>query len=77
MKSPLMQRPASSRPSTSRAIKARSRADEDKIGMAFHRLIEQDPSLSYFRDPAIGQTILAGHGEAHLNVAVARLKDMP
>ena len=55
---------------------AKSRADEDKIGLGFHRLIEQDPTLNLNRDPTINQTILSGMGDTHLAVAVARLKDL-
>src|SRR5690606_5435742 len=48
--------------------------DEDRISLAMHRLIEQDPSLHLHRDPEIHQTILSGMGDTHLDVAVARLK---
>jgi elongation factor G len=56
------------------AITAKSKEDEEKIGMAMHRLIEQDPTLHLHRDPAIRQTILAGMGDTHLDVVVSRLK---
>ncbi len=58
------------------SVLAKSRADEDKIGMGFHRLIEQDPTLSLNRDATINQTILSGMGETHLAVAIGRLKDL-
>jgi elongation factor G len=64
------------KPTTFMAINAKSRADEDKVGMGFHRLIEQDPTLHLERDPSIRQTILSGMGEIHLAVAAARLKDI-
>jgi len=64
------------KPTAFAAITAKSRADEDKVGIGFHRLMEQDPTLSLYRDPTISQTILSGMGETHLQVAVARLKDL-
>ena len=57
------------------AIKAKSKDDEEKIGLAMHRLIEQDPTLNLYRDSTIRQTILTGMGDTHLEVAVARLKN--
>jgi elongation factor G len=56
------------------AIVAKSKDDEEKIGLAMHRLIEQDPTLHLYRDTAIRQTILCGMGDTHLDVAVSRLK---
>lgn len=56
------------------AVTAKSKEDEEKIGMVIHRLIEQDPTLNLHRDPAIKQTIISGMGETQLDVAVARLK---
>lgn len=56
------------------AVTAKSKEDEEKIGMAIHRLVEQDPTLKLYRDPTIRQTILMGMGDTHLDVAVARLR---
>lgn len=56
------------------AITAKSKDDEEKIGLAMHRLLEQDPTLHLVRDPAIRQTILSGMGDTHLDVVLARLK---
>jgi elongation factor G len=61
---------------TFRAVMAKSRSDEDKIGVGIHKLIEQDPTLSFYRDPNINQTILSGMGETHLEGAIHRLKDL-
>jgi elongation factor G len=63
-------------PTTFRAVVAKSRADEDKIGIGIHKLIEQDPTLNMYRDPNINQTILSGMGETHVDVAVGRLRDL-
>jgi elongation factor G len=56
------------------AVQAKSKEDEEKIGMAMHRMIEQDPTLEIRRDPAIRQTILSGMGDTHLDVAIARMR---
>jgi elongation factor G len=57
------------------AIVAKSKTDEEKVGLAMHRLIEQDPTLSLRRDQEVRQTILSGMGDMHLDVAVSRLRD--
>lgn len=64
------------KPTVFMAVKAKSRGDEDKMGIGFHRLMEQDPTLNMYRDDSIHQTILTGMGEIHLGVAVSRLKDI-
>ncbi|MBX7245024.1 MAG: elongation factor G [Candidatus Sumerlaeaceae bacterium] len=57
------------------AVQAKTKEDEEKISIAMHRLIEQDPTLHLYRDAAIRQTILCGMGDMHLDVAAARLKN--
>ncbi len=64
------------KPNVFMSVHAKSRADEDKIGIGFHRLTEQDPTLRMERNPMINQSILSGMGETHLQVAVNRLKDL-
>jgi elongation factor G len=64
------------KPTVFMAVRAKSRGDEDKMGMGFHRLMEQDPTLNLYRDDSIRQTILSGMGEVHLQVAVGRMKDI-
>ncbi len=60
-------------PSYSAAIEPKTRADLDKLGGAMARLIQEDPTLHWHRDPETSQSILAGMGESHLQVAVDRL----
>ncbi len=55
------------------AIEPNSKADEDKMGLALRRLAEEDPTFLVESDPALGQTILKGMGELHLEVLVDRL----
>ncbi|MBI2756579.1 MAG: elongation factor G [Chloroflexi bacterium] len=56
------------------SVHAKSRNDVDKLGPAMQRLLEEDPSLHLSRDPSTGETILAGLGDAHVDVAVQRLE---
>ncbi len=56
------------------ALVTKSKTDEEKIGMAMHRLMEQDPTLQIRRDHEIKQTIIYGMGDTHLEVAVSRLR---
>jgi len=56
------------------AIEPRSRNDEDKIGPAMQRLHEEDPSINYQRDPHTHELLLAGQGQLHIEVTVAKLR---
>ena len=55
------------------AVKPATRADDDKLMSALHRLVDEDPSLSVTRDDETRQTILAVSGEVHLAVTLERL----
>jgi elongation factor G len=61
-------------PVISYAIEPKSRADEEKISTALHRLQEEDPSISYTRDAQTKELLLAGQGQSHIEVTVAKLK---
>ena len=61
-------------PVLSYAIEPKSRGDEDKISSAMHRLEEEDPSIKYARDPQTHELLLAGQGQLHIEVTVAKLK---
>jgi elongation factor G len=56
------------------AIEPKTRGDEDKIGQAMHRLREEDPSISYDRDPQTHELLLSGQGQLHIEVTVAKLR---
>ena len=56
------------------AIEPKSRGDEDKISGAMQRLREEDPSISYARDPQTHELLLSGQGQLHIEVTVAKLK---
>ena len=50
------------------------RDQEEKAGVALHKLIEEDPSLEMTRDPETNETLLKGMGQVHIEVAVEKLK---
>jgi elongation factor G len=55
------------------AIEAKTAADRDRLGVALHRMVAADPSLRVETDVETGQTLLAGMGQLHLDIAVERL----
>jgi len=61
-------------PVLSYAIEPKSRGDEDKISTAMKRLEEEDPTIRYMRDPQTHELLLAGQGQLHIEVTVAKLK---
>jgi elongation factor G len=61
-------------PVLSYAIEPKSRGDEDKISTAMHRLEEEDSTIRYHRDPQTHELLLAGQGQMHIEVTVAKLK---
>ncbi len=60
-------------PNLTIAIVPRTKADEDKLGNAINRLLEEDPTLRYEKNAETKQTLLTGIGEAHLNIIISRL----
>jgi len=56
------------------AIEPKSKADQEKLGVALHRLAQEDPSFRVTTDQESGQTILKGMGELHLEIKVDILK---
>jgi elongation factor G len=61
-------------PVLSYAIEPKSRGDEDKISSSMHRLEEEDGTIRYARDPQTNELLLAGQGQLHIEVTVAKLK---
>ena len=61
-------------PVLSYASEPKSRGDEDKISTAMHRLEEEDSTIKYQRDPQTHELLLAGQGQMHIEVTVAKLK---
>ena len=61
-------------PSIAYAIEAKSRNDEDRMGNALHKILEEDQSLRFYRDPQTKEFLLAGSGQQHVEIIVSRLK---
>ena len=56
------------------AVEPRSKADQEKMGVALSRLAAEDPSFRVGSDPESGQTVIKGMGELHLEILVDRMK---
>ena len=56
------------------AIEPKSRADEDKLAPAIHKLMEEDLLIRFFRDPQTNEFLIAGAGQPHIEAIVSRLK---
>jgi elongation factor G len=54
-------------------IEPKTKADQDKMGIALQRLAEEDPTFRVHTDPESGETLIAGMGELHLDVIVDRM----
>ena len=61
-------------PVISVAVEPKTKADQEKMGMALQRLAKEDPSFRVSTDQESGQTIIAGMGELHLDIIVDRMK---
>jgi elongation factor G len=57
------------------AVIPKAKGDEEKLSLGLHALHEEDPSFFASYDPELKQTIVAGQGEMHLTIILARLKD--
>ncbi len=57
------------------AIKPATKVDEDKLGSALEKLLQEDPTLIYNRDPVVHQELLSGMGDIHIDTAIEKLKD--
>lgn len=56
------------------AIEPKTRGDEEKISTSMQRLLEEDPTIRYSRDPQTHELLLSGQGQLHIDVTVAKLK---
>jgi elongation factor G len=61
-------------PVISVAVEPRTKADQEKMGLALQRLAKEDPSFRVHTDQESGQTIISGMGELHLEIIVDRMK---
>jgi elongation factor G len=62
-------------PAIAFAIEPKSRADEEKISAALHKILEEDPSLHFDRDPQTKEFILSGSGQLHIETVVDKLRN--
>ncbi|MBX4180738.1 elongation factor G [Sodalis sp. CWE] len=60
-------------PVISVAVEAKTKADQEKMGSALSRLMQEDPSFRVWTDKESGQTIIAGMGELHLEIIIDRM----
>ena len=61
-------------PVISIAIEPKTKADQEKMGIALSRLVEEDPTFRVRTDEETGQTLISGMGELHLDIIVDRMK---
>src|SRR6202142_2868051 len=61
-------------PAMTYAIEPKSRADEDKLAPAIHKLMEEDLLIRFFRDPMTNEFLIASAGQPHIEAIVSRLK---
>jgi elongation factor G len=61
-------------PVIEQAIEPKSKADQEKLGVALGKMVAEDPSFTVFTDPESGQTIMRGMGELHLDIKVDILR---
>jgi elongation factor G len=70
----VLEPPTFPEPVISMAVEPRTKADQEKLGMALARLSEEDPTFMVKTDEETGQTIISGMGELHLEIIVDRIK---
>jgi len=63
------------KPSISFAIEPKTRADEDRISQAVHRITEEDPTARIERDAETSELIISGNGQLHVEIIINRLKN--
>jgi elongation factor G len=61
-------------PAMTYAIEPKSRADEDKLAPAIHKLMEEDLLIRFYRDPQTNEFLIAGAGQPHIEAIVSRLR---
>jgi len=61
-------------PVISLRIEPKTKADQERMGMALHRLSDEDPTFRVKGDPETGETVISGMGELHLDIIVDRMK---
>ncbi|WP_316157263.1 elongation factor G [Cupriavidus sp. BIC8F] len=70
----ILERMSFPEPVISQAVEPRTKADQEKMGIALNRLAQEDPSFRVTTDEESGQTIISGMGELHLEILVDRMR---
>ncbi|WP_454722000.1 MULTISPECIES: elongation factor G [Cupriavidus] len=70
----ILERMSFPEPVISQAVEPKTKADQEKMGLALNRLAQEDPSFRVHTDEESGQTIISGMGELHLEILVDRMK---
>src|SRR3989339_42456 len=70
----LLERIVFAEPVISLRIEPKTKADQEKMGMALHKLADEDPTFKVSTDAETGETIISGMGELHLEIIVDRMK---
>ena len=70
----ILERMSFPEPVISQAVEPKTKADQEKMGVALNRLAQEDPSFRVATDEESGQTIISGMGELHLEILVDRMK---
>jgi len=70
----ILERMSFPEPVISQAVEPKTKADQEKMGLALSRLAQEDPSFRVRTDEESGQTIISGMGELHLEILVDRMK---
>ncbi|WP_281744527.1 elongation factor G [Thermanaerovibrio acidaminovorans] len=63
------------KPVYSVAVTPKSRADEDKLGNAIHKMLDEDKTLSFVKNPETGDSVLSGMGDLHIDIVLSKIKD--
>lgn len=70
----MLEPPAFPAPMFTVAIEPKTKGDEDKLGSALARILEEDPTLKSHKNTETGQLLLTSMGEVHVDIIVERLK---
>lgn len=57
------------------AVEAKSRADEDKLSSALHKMLEEDSTLQFEKNIETGDNVLSGMGDLHIDIVLSRIKE--
>ena len=57
------------------AVVPKNKGEEDKIGSSLNKIVEEDPTIHWYRNPETKQTLVCGQGELHINIVKNKLKE--